>query len=254
MARAKALTREQIVSRAYALACERGLSALSVRALAAECGVALGTIYNYFPTKGDLLNGVVGRFWLEELGSDMHEGLEPGMDYVAFCRAFFADVAEALVRFRRDWLPQLAAAGEASMADCPEAIRALDHMRVGLTRVLEADPRIDRSRLTGDLSPERVAALTLATVMELTSGFGATSTPAESVIASASDEGADDLGASCAVVAAGPATGEAGGFASFETFCRMLRLALYAAGVPAHRETSDETPVARTYNEKKSGS
>lgn len=238
MARAKALTRKQVADRAYALACDRGFVAVSIRALAAECGVALGTIYNYFPTKGDLLTSVVGRFWREELGSEMHEALEPGTDYVAFCRAFFADVTGALARFRRDWLPQLAAAGGVGMADCPEAVHALEHMHAGLVRVLEADPRVDRTRLTGELSAGRVAALTLATVMELAAGSGLLSTPT--------------------TPAAAPAgfapTGEADGRAAFETFCRMLRLALYAVEGPTYCDAADETPVARAYNEKKSGS
>lgn len=292
MARTKALTREQVVDRAYVLACERGLTAVSIRVLATECGVALGTIYNYFPTKGDLLVSVVGRFWREELGSDMHEALEPGMDYVAFCRAFFADVAEALARFRRDWLPELAAAHGVSMADCPEAVHALDHMRAGLVRVLEADPRVDRARLTGELSSERIAALTLTTVLELTAGFGAApSTPgaprsqgdgataAESLAptgmhacgASATwtdgcagagdnpDRGAgvaaDTRVDSCDDASAGSApAGEEEGLAAFETFCRMLRLALYAAEGPTYCDAADEMPLTRVDNEKKSGS
>ncbi len=270
MARRKALTREQAVERAYALACEHGLAAVSARSLAAECGVAPGTLYNYFPAKMDLLVAVVGRFWREELGDDMHEAMGPGGDYVAFCRAFFSDVADALTRFRRDWLPQLAACG-VSMTDCPEAIRALDHMRAGLVRVLEGDPCVARDRLVGELAPERIADLTLTTIMELSAGLGAAPSgpnstrsrvegDADSSVAAAG--GADSGDASVRVADGAHTNAPTGsvpashtdGLAAFETFCRMLRMTLYVTEGPVYRDADDETPVSRVDNEKKSGS
>lgn len=42
---------------------DKGAGALSIRAVAAACGVAVGTVYNSYPTKSDLVNDVVGRFW-----------------------------------------------------------------------------------------------------------------------------------------------------------------------------------------------
>lgn len=263
MARQKALTREQVVDRAYALACEQGLSGVSIRSIAAECGVAMGTIYNYFPTKADLLAGVVGRFWREELGGEMHEAIEPGADYVAFCRRFFADVADALARFRRDWLPQLVAASGMSMADCPEAVHVLDHMRAGLVRVLEGDPRIDRARLSGDLAPERVAELTLATVMELAAGLGAPGSPtsadadAEANAGSLGDPSADARGRDASqAISATPGESSAASSASslFDAFCRLLRLALYASAGTPRLDAHAAEPIVRTELKEKFGS
>ena len=48
-----------IVDTAYNYACEHGLSSLSVRAIAKECSVSVGSIYNYFPDKAALIT----KFW-----------------------------------------------------------------------------------------------------------------------------------------------------------------------------------------------
>lgn len=57
------ISKEQILDAAYEIATTKGLGALSIRAVAAACGVAVGTVYNSYPTKSDLVNDVVGRFW-----------------------------------------------------------------------------------------------------------------------------------------------------------------------------------------------
>lgn len=167
MAKQHAVTREQIVERAYALAVDRGLASVSIRAIATECGVATGTIYNYFPTKDDLTMGVIGHFWREELSDVMERAATPGCDYIEFCQSFYEEASDALVRFRRDWLPQLRASAEGGQGmRCPEASSGLDHMRAGLAGVLRGDPHIDQTRLGEDLSPEQVAGLTLSTLIE----------------------------------------------------------------------------------------
>lgn len=45
-----------------------GLDALTIRAVASECGVAVGTVYNYYPSKDMLAASVMLEDWLEALG------------------------------------------------------------------------------------------------------------------------------------------------------------------------------------------
>ncbi len=46
-----------------------GWKALSLRTLASRCGIAVGTIYNYFPTKEAVLAAAIGRDWAGVLRS-----------------------------------------------------------------------------------------------------------------------------------------------------------------------------------------
>ena len=66
-----AISRETILSVAYERAQKDGMASLGIRTIANECGVAIGTIYNYFPDKASLVTEVVARFWraaIEEAG------------------------------------------------------------------------------------------------------------------------------------------------------------------------------------------
>lgn len=51
MAGKPAITKVEILDVAYARAQQDGLGGLSIRSVARECGVAVGTLYNFFPIK-----------------------------------------------------------------------------------------------------------------------------------------------------------------------------------------------------------
>lgn len=48
------IDREKLVAQAYAIASRDGISALSVRKVAAACGIAVGSVYAHHPTKDAL--------------------------------------------------------------------------------------------------------------------------------------------------------------------------------------------------------
>lgn len=76
-----ALSRDQIVAAAVRLVERDGARSLSMRAVAAELGVAVMSLYNHVPNKAALLNGIA-EFVMA--GMDLHEGTtpsEPGDDW-----------------------------------------------------------------------------------------------------------------------------------------------------------------------------
>lgn len=46
---------------------EEGIASVNMRAIAKECDIALGSIYNYFPSKTDLISEIIESIWLEIL-------------------------------------------------------------------------------------------------------------------------------------------------------------------------------------------
>ena len=63
VARALENPKATIVSTGMALAVKEGLDSINMRKVASEGGVALGTIYNYFPGKADLTYAIMNAFW-----------------------------------------------------------------------------------------------------------------------------------------------------------------------------------------------
>mgnify|MGYP000202912445 CR=1 FL=1 len=49
-------SKDEILHRSQELIRERGLSAISIRSVAAACGVSVGSVYNYFDSKAELVS------------------------------------------------------------------------------------------------------------------------------------------------------------------------------------------------------
>lgn len=58
-------SKEALLSVAREIAGETGLQSLSVRKLAKRCGISVGTVYNYFPSKAELVSAAVESVWQE---------------------------------------------------------------------------------------------------------------------------------------------------------------------------------------------
>lgn len=59
--------RENIIRCARGELLERGYGALTIRSVAKDCGIAVGTVYNYFPSKDMLTGAVLLEDWLVSL-------------------------------------------------------------------------------------------------------------------------------------------------------------------------------------------
>lgn len=59
--------REQLLTEARQQIEERGYSETTVRSVAKACGIGVGTVYNYFPSKEMLVGAVVYEDWKEHL-------------------------------------------------------------------------------------------------------------------------------------------------------------------------------------------
>ncbi|WP_312373110.1 TetR/AcrR family transcriptional regulator [Lachnoclostridium sp.] len=56
-------SKEMILFESRKIVMERGISAINMRTVANACGVAVGSIYNYFPSKTELITATVEDVW-----------------------------------------------------------------------------------------------------------------------------------------------------------------------------------------------
>lgn len=146
----QSVDRATIAKAAYALAEEHGLATLGIRSVAEACGVSVGTIYNYFPTKDDLIVEVIGTFWRDVFHEDLCH-IVVGERFDVFVGRLYAAMASGLAAFRSDWLPQVSALSiqgrdESKMRESA----TFDHMRSGMLVVLASDEQADASRIGVD--------------------------------------------------------------------------------------------------------
>ena len=58
-------SKEEILQTSRELIRQQGWSAVNIRSVAAACGVSVGSIYNYFDSKADLVGATVESVWSE---------------------------------------------------------------------------------------------------------------------------------------------------------------------------------------------
>lgn len=159
------IDRESLVSQAYAIASRDGISALSVRKVATACGIAVGSVYGYFPTKADLTASVLTRFFEENLSEELC-AVRPGERFTSYVRRFCEALSAARAEMSVDWFTEMRRlpSGE---REALEAVRApmLAHIERGLSRVLNADEAVDRARLVGPLSADRLCRYVLRSIL-----------------------------------------------------------------------------------------
>jgi len=56
-------SKEAILAASRSIVMEKGISAVSMRSVADACSIAVGSLYNYFPSKAELLSAAVEDVW-----------------------------------------------------------------------------------------------------------------------------------------------------------------------------------------------
>ncbi|WP_312694467.1 TetR/AcrR family transcriptional regulator [Caproiciproducens sp.] len=65
-------SKEAILTASRKIAIEKGLYSINMREVAKVCGVALGSVYNYFPSKADLVTATTEDIWKSIFGMNDH--------------------------------------------------------------------------------------------------------------------------------------------------------------------------------------
>ena len=156
---------EKLVSQAYAIASRDGISALSVRKVATACGIAVGSVYGYFPTKADLTAAVLTRFFEENLSDELC-AVRPGERFTSYVRRFREALCAACADMSVDWFAEMRRLPRKEHAALEE-VRGpmLTHIERGLARVLDADEAVVRSRLVGPMRAEALCRYVLRSIV-----------------------------------------------------------------------------------------
>ena len=86
-------SREEIMRVSRKIVSEKGLSALNMRALAKECGIALGTLYNYYSDKDELVVAAIESVWQDILENSPPDS---GVSFSQYITQTYAHIIEKL--------------------------------------------------------------------------------------------------------------------------------------------------------------
>ena len=88
-----ATSRQALLEAAREIARRDGLGHISIRRTAAMCGVSVGTVYNYYPAKADLVLAVIEDFWKRVFHGGLSCDFTHGSDFSAVCGQIYTALA-----------------------------------------------------------------------------------------------------------------------------------------------------------------
>ncbi|RYM92319.1 TetR family transcriptional regulator [Bifidobacterium animalis subsp. lactis] len=157
-------SREAMLAAARDIVRTQGLQAISMRKLAQKCGISVGSVYNYFPSKSDLLSACVQSVW--------HDIFDPSHNTIEF--GSFPDcvrwIFERLELGNRSYpgfltLHSMSFLGE-RRNDGESLMEGIwNHMRHAMVEVLEHDSRVNDAVFTAHFTREQFVELIFSLVI-----------------------------------------------------------------------------------------
>jgi len=138
--------REIILKGAKEIALENGIAAINIRAVASRCKISVGTVYNSFSTKSELVLSVIEDFWREAF-TDFHT-----------CLMGEKNIFVYLDKFQENWIDQLSllSSSEKSLGRKKEH-EFFKKVSESIVNLLDSEDNISDETWTDNLTKEKVA-------------------------------------------------------------------------------------------------
>jgi len=136
-----ATSEDELLAASLKLASEEGLKSLNIRSIARACGVSVGCVYRYFPSKAELVSAAVGKIW--EQIFHMAENAGAQGDFRGAVRWVFSCIRSGCAEYPSFFRQHAGAFAESEKGEGRRAMeRCLGHIRAVLLRALEEDPSV----------------------------------------------------------------------------------------------------------------
>ncbi len=160
--------RQLILEEAKKILYSEGYSKLSMRSISKACGIALGTIYNYYPTKHDLVAGMISDYWSENMGRLEEIAALEGPFYEKLDR-IFEELSGFIKAFREVWLnPEFYAQPDRLRRGTEEENLYMDRLAAIIERLL--DKELEEGRLksrVGAREASRFILMNFVTIIQM---------------------------------------------------------------------------------------
>lgn len=149
-------SKEEILKTSRELIRRQGWAAVSIRSVAAGCGVSVGSIYNYFDSKTDLIGATVESVWCEIFHRPEDDAVF--QDVEACVAWIYQRMAYGCERYPGFFtLHSLGFLREDKTAGKQRMQQTWQHILAGLCSVLKQDVRIRPDAFTEQFTAEKFA-------------------------------------------------------------------------------------------------
>lgn len=159
-------SKEEILKACREIVSEEGLPAVNMRAVAKRCGVALGSLYNYFSTKDELVLETIESVWQDIFHMDRSCGTELSFpETVGWIFESVRNGADEYPNFFTTHSLSFASAGKTKAKSTMNAY--LGHMKSGMAAALKTDPAVRKDVFSESFSEAEFLDFVLTGILAL---------------------------------------------------------------------------------------
>jgi AcrR family transcriptional regulator len=161
-------SREAILKVSQKIASEKGLQSINIRAVAKECQVSIGSIYNYFPSKADLVIATIEEIWKSffHMRSDYHQ-----FDNFLHCTEWvFETIQQGTKEYPGFFLAHAQGLDDESLYQGKDMMeKYFQHIQEGMLWVLHQDQQVKKNIFDDDLTEEQFIQFVFSNMLQLLS-------------------------------------------------------------------------------------
>lgn len=137
--------KDMIFQSAKSIAKNKGIDKVNIRLVAKDCGIAVGTIYNYFPQKKDLIVAVIEDFWCGAFKEISKHTIEE-KDLLVQVTEIYKCLFIYLSNFKENWIYQLSfLKTDEKMAGRKKEDEYFKNICSIIVTAIENDPKINQN-------------------------------------------------------------------------------------------------------------
>ncbi len=160
-------SKEEILQISRKIASEKGLKALNMRTVAGECGIALGTLYNYFSDKEELLISTISSLW-QDLFQLSPQDNQKNPLFTEYVETLFGNVRERISEYPDFFTTHSAVIANSGKNRALNAMeRCTAEIRGTLLAVLQEDNAVSADAFGERLTEERFVEFVLDSIIML---------------------------------------------------------------------------------------
>lgn len=147
-------SKAELLAAAQQITYAEGIQHLNMRTLANKLDISIGAVYNYFPSKADLVLAIIENFWKNVFHDDLCKIHEP-LCFPAFYEKIYQQLSVHMEDFQAIFLGQLHLLADADK-EKGKALEQhyLQHMQKGFLFALAQDVHIPESLWTPAFTKE----------------------------------------------------------------------------------------------------
>ncbi len=148
-------SKEEILKVSRALIKEEGWQAINIRTVADRGNISVGSVYNYFESKGDLVASTIESIWIEifQLHANGHK-FDSFLDAIDYVSKAFTRGSELYPSFFTLHAMSFSAADKEGAKI--HMAKAQQHMKTNLLTVLKRDSAVKADAFNEVLTPEKL--------------------------------------------------------------------------------------------------